>query len=421
MKKVYWLVLLVTLLNWVEPAYSADFANSILPFFARNCYSCHSARLKTGGLNLEAYVNAASIAQEPERFEKILQRLKADEMPPKTMPRPDAEELKLATDGIREELDRAYQAAKPASPRVLARRLNRTEYNNTVRDLLGIDSRPARDFPQDDSAYGFDNVAQALSVSPTLMEKYLATAERVAREAVFGPALKAETAVFLPAVPRRMEFTNRLPVQPAAYYSMQDYDQTGLSHPGSFHLKYRFPADGEYVIRVVGAGFRPNGSDPGRMDLWFDGKLAQSFTVEVNVEQSGFERRPDHWDLRLRVPAGYHEIVVAYPKQYHGLPATFGGPEPSKTAYDPCKILGNGAGRCSANNFNLPEETLPERIERRRQQIERLKEDELHPRFEGMAVSEVNIIGPGDFKTGPTPESVDRSCRIWRAGLSGAR
>jgi len=406
MKKVYWLVLLVTLLNWVDPAYSADFANSILPFFARNCYSCHSARLKTGGLNLEAYVNAASIAQEPERFEKILQRLKAGEMPPKTMPRPDAEELKLATDGIREGLDQAYQAAKPASPRVLARRLNRTEYNNTVRDLLGIDSRPARDFPQDDSAYGFDNVAQALSVSPTLMEKYLATAERVAREAVFGPALKTETAVFLPAVPRRMEFTNRLPVQPAAYYSMQDYDQTGLSHPGSFHLKYRFPADGEYVIRVVGAGFRPNGSDPGRMDLWFDGKLAQSFTVEVNVEQSGFERRPDHWDLRLRVPAGYHEIVVAYPKQYHGLPATFGGPEPSKIAYDPCKILGNGAGRCSANNFNLPEETLPERIERRRQQIERLKEDELHPRFEGMAVSEVNIIGPGDFKTGPSPESV---------------
>ena len=97
MKKVYWLLLFVPLLNWVDgpvaplPAYSADFAKSIQPFFARNCYSCHSAKLKTGGLNLEAYVNAASIAQEPERFEKILQRLKAGEMPPKTMPRPDAE------------------------------------------------------------------------------------------------------------------------------------------------------------------------------------------------------------------------------------------------------------------------------------------------------------------------------------------
>src|SRR2546428_7765679 len=319
MKRTWVLILgVMVLAGMSKPAYSADFAKSIQPFFAKNCYSCHSAKLKTGGLNLEAYVNPASIAEDPERFEKILQRLKAGEMPPKTMPRPDAEELKVATDGIREELDRSYQAA-PASPRVLARRLNRTEYNNTVRDLLGIDSKPARDFPQDDSAYGFDNLAQALSVSPTLMEKYLATAERVAREAVFGPTLQTETAVFLPTVPRRMEFTNRLPVQPAAYYSMQDYDQTGLSHPGSFHLKYRFPADGEYVIRVVGAGFRPNGSDPGRMDLWFDGKLVQSFTVEVNVEQSGFERRPDHWEFRLRAAAGYHAIIVTYPKQYAGV------------------------------------------------------------------------------------------------------
>src|SRR6266571_8665889 len=102
MKKVYLLLLFAS-----KPAYSADFAKSIQPFFAKNCYSCHSAKLKTGGLNLEAYVNAASIAQEPERFEKILQRLKAGEMPPKTMPRPDAEELKLATDGSREGLDRA--------------------------------------------------------------------------------------------------------------------------------------------------------------------------------------------------------------------------------------------------------------------------------------------------------------------------
>ncbi len=74
-----------------KPPYSADFAKSIQPFFAKNCYSCHSAKLKTGGLNLETNVNAAAMAQEPERFEKILQRLKAGEMPPKTMPRPDAE------------------------------------------------------------------------------------------------------------------------------------------------------------------------------------------------------------------------------------------------------------------------------------------------------------------------------------------
>ncbi len=92
MKRTWVLILgVMVLAGTPKPAYSADFVKSIQPFFAKNCYSCHSAKLKTGGLNLEAYVNTASIAADPERFEKILQRLKAGEMPPKTMPRPDAE------------------------------------------------------------------------------------------------------------------------------------------------------------------------------------------------------------------------------------------------------------------------------------------------------------------------------------------
>jgi hypothetical protein len=414
MKKAYWLLLLAP---WFcradEPlssglsksADSTGFGKSVQPFFAKNCYSCHNAKLKTSGLNLEAYVSASSATQDREEFEKILRRLQTSEMPPKGMTRPNDAELKAVTRWIQGEFDLADRMARPKTPRVLVRRLNRAEYNNTVRDLLGVDTQPANDFPPDDSAYGFDNIAQALSISPPLMEKYLATAERVAREAVFGPPWKTETAIFVPPVPRRMEFTNRLRVQPPAYYSMTDYDETGLSHPGSFHLRHRFPTDGEYLIRVVGAGFRPNGSDPGKMTIWLDGELAQTFTVDVNVEQSGFERRPDHSDVRMRIPAGFHELIVAYPKQYEGLPPIFHGPNPSKTDYDPCKILGNGAGRCLAN-LDLPEETDPERAEKRRQQIERIKEDETRPRFEGMAVAEVNIIGPTDYKAGPSPESV---------------
>jgi len=221
MKKAYWLLVLVPLLSRGDDpvstlpsktADSIDFGKSIQPFFDKKCYACHNAKLKTGGLNLEADGTATSVLQEREKFEKILQRLQADEMPPKGLPRPNSAELKLATDRIKEEFDRIERAAKPRAGRILARRLNRTEYNNTVNDLLGVNDQPARDFPPDDSAYGFDNIAQALSISPTLMEKYLATAERVARAAVFGPLLKSATRVFLPTVPRRMEFTNRLRV-----------------------------------------------------------------------------------------------------------------------------------------------------------------------------------------------------------------
>src|SRR5438876_139397 len=79
----------------------------------------------------------------------------------------------------------AEEAPNPG--RIVARRLNRTEYNNTVRDLLGVDIDSAQDFPQDDALYGFDNIANALTVSPLLMEKYLAAAEKIANTAVFGP------------------------------------------------------------------------------------------------------------------------------------------------------------------------------------------------------------------------------------------
>ncbi len=412
-KKPYWLLLLMPLLCGAQvspapskPADSTEFGKSIQPFFAKNCYACHSAKVKTSGLNLEAYSSAASIAQDREEFEKIVQRLQAGEMPPKGLPRPNDAELKAVTNWIKTEFEKADRVARAASRRVLARRLNRTEYNNTIRDLLGVDDQPAGDFPPDDSAYGFDNVAQALTVSPTLMEKYLATAERVARAAVFGAPLKTKTAVYLPTIPRRMEFTNRLPVEPPAYYSMADYDVTGLSQPGSFHVTHKFPADGDYLITIAGSGFRPNGSDEGQVAVWFDGKLIKTFPVVINVEEVGFERRPDQWDVPMKVSAGLHELVVAFPKQFHGLPTIFGGPEPSKTPYDPCKLLGNGAGRCLALLLKQPEETDPVRAQRRRDTIERLKQIEAHPRYDGMSVAEVNIIGPDQFKQTPSAESL---------------
>ena len=268
------------------------------PAIVRGCWS-------SGGLNLAAYTASGILFQDRDEAEKILKKLQAGEMPPKALPRPNAEELKAVTSWIEEDLDRQ---AKAAPRRVMARRLNRVEYNNTVRDLLGVDVRPADDFPQDDSAYGFDNIAQALSVSPLLMEKYVATAERIARMAVFGPNLKTLTTVYLPPLPRRMETTNRTLVPFPAYYSMTDYDRSGLSQPGSFHKTHTFPADGEYLIRIAGAGFRPTGSEPGQMTFWLDGKLVQTFQVDIDVEQSGFERRPDHWDVRLKVSAGPHGV-----------------------------------------------------------------------------------------------------------------
>jgi mono/diheme cytochrome c family protein len=417
-----WLAAMLAVVPWFgradEPS-SASQANAsdsftkvVQPFLSKNCFACHSSRLSSGGLNLEAYKSPSLFFQDRDEAEKILKKLRAGEMPPKALPRPNAEELKAVTNWIESDLDRQ---AKPDSRRVMARRLNRVEYNNTVRDLLGVDVRPADDFPQDDSAYGFDNIAQALSVSPLLMEKYVATAERIARMAVFGPKLKTLTTVYLPPLPRRMETTNRTLVPFPAYYSMANYDVTGLSQPGSFHVTHIFPADGEYLIRIAGAGFRPTGSEPGQMTFWLDGKLVKTFQVDIDVEQSGFERRPDHWDVRMKIAAGPHELVAAFPNQFDGLPALYGGPNPSKRVFDPCKLGPVGGPQCLAAALKALDDpndgnanpTTPERLARRNEAIQSAKEAASRPpKFNGLSVHEVDITGPYEFKEGPSPASL---------------
>ncbi len=133
---------------------------------------------------------------------------------------------------------RIEQNTKPDAGRVTARRLNRAEYNNTVRDLLGIDFRPADDFPQDDSGYGFDNIGDVLSLSPVLLEKYLKAAETAVHAAIDGPGTVKPT-VMRANRPRANSHCCRSRIS--------EYDLTGLSMPNALHTTMRFPVDGDYV------------------------------------------------------------------------------------------------------------------------------------------------------------------------------
>ncbi len=379
---------------------SSHFSKNIQPFFAKNCYQCHNAKLMTGGLNLEGYTSAAALRLDQQKWEKIERRLTAGEMPPKEMPRPNETELKAVLAWIGNELDRAPQST--AAIRV--HRLNRVEYNNTIRDLLGVDGKAANDFPPDDSVYGFDNIAQALSVSPSLMEKYLAAAEKISKIAVFGPDLKVTTELLKAPLPRRMEFANPVNIVQPAFYSLHQYDLTGLSQPGSLHTSYNFPVDAEYDFRIVGAGNRPPGSEPAECTFFVDGKLVHTFAVR-EMEADGFVRRTDHWDIRLKMTAGKHELVIAFPRQFHGMPAGMGGPEPSKT---PIVISQNDQllmkERLAALEAELAKETDVAKISQLSNEVAKLRNPR-PPRYEGLAVSEVNITGPYDYVRRPSPES----------------
>jgi hypothetical protein len=385
---------------------SNEFSSYVRPFFAKNCYQCHNARLKTGGLNLEAYTKAAPL-QDQQEWEKIARRLTAGEMPPKGMPRPNEKDLKAVVTWIENEL----ASAPRSTTAIRVHRLNRVEYNNTIRDLLGVDGKAANDFPPDDSVFGFDNIAQALTVSPSLMEKYLAAAERISKTALFGPDLKMTAELLTAPLPRRMESANPVEITQPAYYTFNQYDKTGLSLPGSLHTSYNFPIGAEYEFRIVGAGNRPPGSDPGQCTFYIDGKLVKTFVVE-EVRVDGFVRRTDHWDIRLRVAAGTHELIIAFPRQFHGLPTSMGGPEPSTLpvveSEDDKANRKEHAERAAALEARLARETDVATISKLRDELDKTKNVGGPQPYRGMAVSEVSITGPYDYVKKPSPDSLRR-------------
>jgi hypothetical protein len=350
------------------------------------------------GLDLET-ASRTSITGDRATWEKVLTKLKSGQMPPPGAPRPDKTELQAVVKKLEDVLEARAAVVGPDPGHIAPHRLNRTEYNNTVRDLLGVDLHPADDFPQDDAVYGFDNIADSLSISPLLMEKYIAAAEKIANAAIFGPDLKPEPVRLDVAIPRRMETTNTVQVTKPAYYSVSNYDVTGLSQPGSYHLSYQIPVTAEYVFRITGAGTRPAGSEPTQCEFWIDGKIAQTFDV-ADVGLSGFERRPDAWELRLKLSAGPHEFVVAFPRQFDGLPAKYGGPNPSKLAEPPQRNRGPQPAASGG-----PVDNRPGKIEERRIAAERAKQQAEHPTWNGLSVNEFDIVGPYNYTKTPSPES----------------
>ena len=188
------LVIAIMVLLVAAPVYAADpakasFEKDILPILEDYCYYCHGDGKKKGDLSLEIFKTKKDIQQNYKISEQIFKYVLAGEMPPKDRKkRPSKKEQVLVADWVRNSLDDFYANAPPDPGRVTVRRLNRSEYNNVIRDLMHLDFKPAKDFPADDSGYGFDNIGDVLSVSPLLLEKYLSAAEEIAAQAVAVPS-----------------------------------------------------------------------------------------------------------------------------------------------------------------------------------------------------------------------------------------
>ena len=179
----------------VHPQQAPD-AASEQAVVTRYCVTCHNERAKAGGLSLEK-LSVSSVGAQTDVWEKVVQKLHANLMPPPDRPRPDQSTLKNLLSFLETSLDRAADA-KPDPGRTEAlHRLNRAEYRNAVRDLLAFDIDVSAMLPADDVSYGFDNIAGVQRMSPTLMERYLAAAQKISSVAVGASPRAATTETFL--------------------------------------------------------------------------------------------------------------------------------------------------------------------------------------------------------------------------------
>ena len=152
-----------------------SFEQNVQPALIQVCRNCHNAEMKSGNLDIANYLQPSSLNSDRDGWTKILVRLKAGAMPPPGTPRPSPPAMASLIGYVESALNTPL---KPDPGRVIAHRLNRSEYTNTVRDILGVDFEATEEFPADDSGYGFDNIANVLTVSPALMREYLSAAEK---------------------------------------------------------------------------------------------------------------------------------------------------------------------------------------------------------------------------------------------------
>jgi hypothetical protein len=267
------------------------------------CAACHNARVKAGDLILDS-LDPGRAAEHPEIWERVARKLRTRAMPPPGSRRPPEAVYEQLVTKLETELDRRAAVTPTPGRTDTFRRLTRTEYQNAIRDLFSLDVDVAELLPKDDASYGFDNVS-AVGLSPTLVERYLAAAQKVTRLAVGTP-------VPTPAV--------RVVTLPPDLTQEEHVDGLPFGTRGGTLVRHSFPRDGEYEIRVRLMRNRNENveglTEPHQMEVTLDGERLQVFTVVPNRNRMGDyyadEGVDTHLQLRTRVTAGPHQIVATF-------------------------------------------------------------------------------------------------------------
>ncbi|HXS94225.1 MAG TPA: DUF1592 domain-containing protein [Candidatus Limnocylindrales bacterium] len=281
---------------WAQSAHKASSAAPQQTFVNQYCIGCHNEKLKSGNVNLSKL--------DAETGEKALRILHAGMMPPPGIPRPPAQATKAFIASLESSIDQAA-SAHPNPGRPALHRLNRTEYANSIRDLLDVRVDVSALLPTDDMSHGFDNMADVLTLSPALMEGYIRAAGKISREAVGDPhALPLTHTYWIPRV----------------LSQVRHVDGTPMGTRGGLAVVHDFPADGDYVFKLgfyyspTGPLFGMNQGKGQQIEVAVNGEQVAMIDINpaMTLAKDGIKTPPIH------VRAGPQRISASFPQKFDG-------------------------------------------------------------------------------------------------------
>jgi cytochrome c553 len=312
---------------------AAAFDKDIKPLLSTYCYKCHGTEKQKGDIDFSIYAKGAAALGARKVWKLTSERLTAKEMPPE-------KEKQQPSDDERLKIIAWVQALKNSDPpdagRVTIHRLNRAEYNNTVRDLIGMDLKPAGDFPEDDVGEGFDNIADVLAIPPLLMEKYIIAADQILDKAT----VTEQIAFHVDAEQWPVVQDGKERPRAEADAGKTDPGKTDGAKPGDKKPKavrldaaseirgvIAFPESGKYTFKIKAWGEQA-GNEPVDLAIKIDDKMVKE--VKVTAQKSG----PGTYSVVVDAKRGMRPVALAFVNPYEDAPAEPPAADPAKDPKD---------------------------------------------------------------------------------------
>ncbi|QDU30441.1 hypothetical protein ETAA8_55810 [Anatilimnocola aggregata] len=275
------------------------YLKQIVPFVKQYCLECHSTKKPEGGIQLDRYKDPAMVEDDAKTWQHILEMLQSSAMPPDDRPQPTEAQRKFVIGWIEKTIYHFDCDSAPDPGRVTIRRLNRAEYNNTVRDLLGVAFRPADDFPSDDVGSGFDNQGDVLTLPTLLLEKYLAAAEKISATAIVADP---ESLVKKQRIDRKLQS-----VDGEWKYGR---DGWGILSNGGVKAQFEIARAGEYTLRAI-AGAQNINREPAELELRHGTKALKIFDVYAPADKQ------KNYEIKIHLPKGKLELSAHFLNDFY--------------------------------------------------------------------------------------------------------